>query len=320
MKKNLKLLLILFLIGLLAFSVVGCGQDDNNENVTPPPVTEEPDNDEEPALDPQEVLMEAAKAYFPLVANETNIIKSEDVKEMLDSNPNSVLILDIRTAEDFEAGHIPGAIHSEFGAVGDIMDRLPTNKPVVVACYTGQTAGQTVGALRMAGFDNVKSLYYGMRKGWSGESELPTEGTGMVAAADLPAASAPADEREEILWASAKEMFAAIVAGNRGLILPADLHEALEGNPNSFYVVDIRKLEDYEAGFIPGAIHSGWANIGNILETLPTNRPVVIGCYSGQTAGQTVGVLRMLGFDAKSLQSGVRDGWVQTDDLPLVTE
>ncbi len=322
MKKTLKLLLILFLIGMMVFSVVGCGKNE----ATPPPATEDPVTedpapvDEEPALDPQEVLLEAAKAYFPAVANDNNMIPSADVKDMLDGNPNSVFILDIRSAEDFEAGHIPGAVHSAWGAVGEIMDRLPTNKPIVVACYTGQTAGQTVAALRMAGFDNVKSLIYGMRKGWSEQSGLPTEGTGMAAAADLSVVSAPADEKEEILWARAKEVFADITAGNRGLIPSVDLNDALESNPNSFYVLDIRRAEDYEAGFIPGAIHSGWANVGNLLETLPTNRPVVVACYSGQTAGQTVGVLRMLGFDAKSLVSGVRDGWVQTENLPLVTE
>lgn len=317
MKTNGKLLLILLLIGTLIFGASGCGQ--NSAPAPQPPAQEEPAA-EVPALDPQEVLMAAAKAYFPPVAEKNNIIESEQVKEMLDGNPTSVFILDIRRAEDFEAGHISGAVHSEWGKVGEIMDRLPKNKPIVVACYTGQTAGQTVAALRMAGFDNAQSLFYGIRKGWGEKAQLPLEGTGMVAAADLPAVSAPANEEEEILWEKAQDMFGDIAAGNRALIESLTLNEALESNPNAYYVLDIRRLDDYEEGHIPGAVHSPWAKVGDILETLPTNRPIVVACYSGQTAGQTVGVLRMLGFRVESLLSGVRDGWVGTDELPLVTE
>lgn len=98
------------------------------------------------------------------------------------------------------------------------------------------------------------------------------------------------------------------------------MKEALEANPNSFYVLDIRKGEDFDAGHIEHSVHSAWAKVGDLLETLPTNRPVVIGCYSGQTAGQTVGILRMLGFDARSLLAGVRDGWVEKEGLPVVTK
>lgn len=314
MRKNAKLLLILFVISMLMISVVGCGQNNSQ-----PPVINEPVVNEPPALDPQEVVLDAAKAYFPKVAD-NNIIESEKVKEALDANPDAMFILDIRRAEDFELGHIPGAVHSEWGKVGEIMDRIPKNKPVVVACYTGQTAGQTVAMLRLAGFDNVKSLFYGVKAGWVGKSEFPTEGTGMVAAAELPAVSSPADEKEEILWEKAQAVFTDIVGGNRALIEPVELKAALEANPSSFYVLDIRKGEDFDAGHIEYSVHSAWAEVGNLLDTLPTNRPVIIACYSGQTAGQTVGILRMLGFDARSLLAGVRDGWVGKEALPVVTK
>jgi rhodanese-related sulfurtransferase len=318
MKKNAKLLLILLLVGLMVFSVVGCG---SNNGAVEPPETEDP-VDEEPVviLDPQQVAVDAAKAYFAAVADHNNLIKSEDLKDMLDANPNSALVIDIRSAEDFEAGHIEGAVHSAWGKIGEIMDRIPTNRPVVVACYSGQTAGQTVGLLRMAGFDNVQSLRYGMKLGWVEGEEFPADGEGMNAAADLPVVSQPATEEEEILWEKAKVVFADIAAGNRALIEPVDLLDALEANPNAMYVLDIRSGEDFAEGHIEHSVHSAWAKVGDVLDTLPTNRPVVVGCYSGQTAGQTVGVLRMLGFDAKSLLYGVRDGWVQRAELPLVTE
>jgi rhodanese-related sulfurtransferase len=38
---------------------------------------------------------------------------------------------------------------------------------------------------------------------------------------------------------------------------------------------------------------------------LPKDKTIVVYCYTGQTAGQTVGILRLLGYDAVSLNGGV---------------
>ena len=197
------------------------------------------DEGEGEALDAGAVIRAAAETYFAAVAGDNNIMPAAELKDMLDANPESVFVLDIRRAEDFAAGHIVGAYHSEWGQVGEIMDRLPANKPVVVACYTGQTAGQTVGALRMAGFTNAKSLQGGMNNGWAANS-FPVEATGANAAADLSAVSGPVGEEETILWEAAQAFFAEVAAGNRGAILAWDLYDALQANPNSFYILDIR--------------------------------------------------------------------------------
>ena len=56
---------------------------------------------------------------------------------------------------------------------------------------------------------------------------------------------------------------------------------------------------------------------------IPTDKPVVIYCYSGQTASQVMGVLRALGFEAYNLPGGMGkeggSGWLGAG-LPVVTE
>ena len=42
---------------------------------------------------------------------------------------------------------------------------------------------------------------------------------------------------------------------------------------------------------------------------LPSGK-LIVACYSGQTAGQTTAVLRMLGHDAVSLHYGMAVGWI----------
>ncbi|MCR3923192.1 MAG: rhodanese-like domain-containing protein [Firmicutes bacterium] len=314
MKFNAKLLFTVILICVMAFSVVGCTKTEAKPDPTPPPTTD-------PVLNPEDVLEAAAKAYFPKVAESNNMIASEEVHELLEANPNSLLIIDIRSAEDFEAGHITGAVHSPWPEVGQIIDRIPTNKPVVIACYTGQTSGQTVGVLRAIGFENVKSLTSGIRLGWTEKSGFELEGTGMVAASELSSVSSAATPEEEILWDAAKAYFPKVAASAEGnkLISGPDLHEALEANPKSFYVVDIRSADDFALKHIAGSVHSPWSKFGEMLDTLPTNLPIVVACYSGQTAGQTLGILRLMGYDAYSLAYGVHNGWEAKDGLPLVS-
>ena len=45
---------------------------------------------------------------------------------------------------------------------------------------------------------------------------------------------------------------------------------------------------------------------------LPKDKPVYVYCYSGQTAGQTIALLRLLGIDAYSVKSGYSIGEVAT--------
>ncbi len=57
---------------------------------------------------------------------------------------------------------------------------------------------------------------------------------------------------------------------------------------------------------------AGFANI-------PTDKPIVVHCYSGQTASQTVAILRLLGYEAYNLSGGMNNGWL-ANELPTVTE
>ena len=81
-----------------------------------------------------------------------------------------VFVLDIRTAEDFALGHIAGAVNLPFsqGMQESFADLLPMDKQIIVTCYTGQTAGQTIAVLRMLGYDAL-SLKLGMKLGWEAE-------------------------------------------------------------------------------------------------------------------------------------------------------
>ncbi len=328
MKRKWNLLLALLLVGLMVFVFAGCTTPDEEpeEDENDVEDVEDVEENEVDALDPKEVLMEAALDYFDHVAaGNNNMTQSAEIKDMLDANPDSVLIIDVRRGEDFEEGHIPGSVHSAPGKIGEIIERIPRNKPVFIACYTGQNAGYVMASLRMAGFDNVTTMIYGINLGWTGRDEFPLEGEGMVLAADLPEVSSPKNEKEEILWERVKEYMAEVDAGQVGWIGVGEPQEAfyeeLQSNPNSALVLDIRRADDFAEGHIEHSENVAWGAFGEKLNELPTNIPIAVACYSGQTGAQTMAVLRMLGYDnARNILYGVRDGWVERSELPVVTE
>ncbi len=67
-------------------------------------------------------------------------------------------------------------------------------------------------------------------------------------------------------------------------------------------------LAEYlDPGHIPGAVQytpRSDLKLGTFLRTLPTNKTIVVYCYTGQTSSFITAYLRLLGYDAKSLLYG----------------
>lgn len=119
------------------------------------------------------VLVDSVKTYFnDLEKGCNNLIDCESLYKKIGAK-DEIFILDIRKAEDFDKGHIEGAVHSEWSEVWDFIDEevLPKDEKIIVVCYTGQTAGQTVSILKILGYDAC-SLKGGMVNGWN-KSDMP---------------------------------------------------------------------------------------------------------------------------------------------------
>ena len=87
------------------------------------------------------------------------------------------IVLDVRTAEEFEAAHVPGAINIPHDEVGARLAELEQyrNREIVVYCRSGKRAGEAGQVLSAAGFEGVKDLE-GHMVFWKAH-ELPLAGT-----------------------------------------------------------------------------------------------------------------------------------------------
>ena len=62
-------------------------------------------------------------------------------------------VLDVRGAAEFEAGHVPDALHVPHTRIGINVDSLPVDKPLLVYCNSGARAAAAVAMLARLGFD-----------------------------------------------------------------------------------------------------------------------------------------------------------------------
>jgi len=72
-----------------------------------------------------------------------------------------IVFVDTRNRGQFDAGHIPGALHIEWREILSRRGEIPTDQPVVLYCETGLLSSKAQFALSVAGRDNVKVLWGG---------------------------------------------------------------------------------------------------------------------------------------------------------------
>jgi hydroxyacylglutathione hydrolase len=101
-----------------------------------------------------------------------------EVEALLESG--DVAVVDVRNGSEWEAGHIPGSINLPLGRLAENLDRVPTDRPIVVHCQTGARSAVAIGLLQSRGFERVSALR-GDFKGWK-------EGGRRTDAAEQPAA------------------------------------------------------------------------------------------------------------------------------------
>lgn len=105
-------------------------------------------------------------APLPTVAAATLAAASQE-------HSRGAYVLDVRTAGEFEAGHIEGAHRLHAGRVMAELDDLPRGRAIVVYCETGARATVVAAALRSQGFGPVAELE-GSYVGWVGAAAART--------------------------------------------------------------------------------------------------------------------------------------------------
>lgn len=77
-------------------------------------------------------------------------------------NTKHAQVVDVRGAEEFGKGSLPNAKNIPAAKIGDRLGDLKKERPVILICNTGKTAGPAAAQLRAAGFGEVYVLAGGL--------------------------------------------------------------------------------------------------------------------------------------------------------------
>lgn len=111
--------------------------------------------------DNKAIATDEMAGYLEFVDYGGGVIFAEQIPK--DEWPKMVVI-DARDAGQFAKGHIPGAINMDWRQVLAKRNEIPKDKPVLIYCNTGSLSAQAGFALRVAGWENVRTLQGGMEE------------------------------------------------------------------------------------------------------------------------------------------------------------
>ncbi|GIK72714.1 MAG: hypothetical protein BroJett021_17020 [Chloroflexota bacterium] len=209
--------------------------------------------------------------------------KIDDVKAAIE---NGAYVVDVREASEYEAGHIPGAVNIPIRTLAQSLDQIPTDQPVLIYCASGHRAGMATAALRMLGYDNVKSFPGGWKAWTTAEGEVSTEATAP--------GSFPAKEVDPAMLAAVDAFLSAIPEGFYAVGTVEKLQEAID---NGAVLIDVREDSEVAQGMIAGAIHIPLRSLIDNLDQVPQDKPVITYCASGHRSALANAMLHTLGYD-----------------------
>ncbi len=84
---------------------------------------------------------------------------TQDQAHLLIQN-DKVVIIDVRTKEEFDKGHIPNAINIPLESITDttVIENVAKDKPVALYCRSGRRATEAGNRLVKAGYKNVMNF------------------------------------------------------------------------------------------------------------------------------------------------------------------
>ena len=261
-----------------------------------------------------------------------------------------LVILDIRSSADggraaFEAGHIPGAVHSDYAAdgwrakVGNAPGMLPSldhlaalagslgirpeSRVVIVPAGLAATdfaaAARVYWTLKLIGHGQQTILDGGF-KGWQAGPARP-----VAAGPSRPEAAAP---YPVVVKQELRSTADATFVASRG-----KLATLVDARATSYFEGNEKAPEATRAGHIPGAVSRDYAaafdpatgklrpqsDLGALYGSVPSG-PAISYCNTGHTAALNWFVLsEVLGRDEVSLYDGSMTDWTQDPERPVAS-
>ncbi len=205
--------------------------------------------------------------------SDINAVNFETLDVLLE-NKEHVLVVDIRTAQEYQSGHLVGASH-------DILDSTTLEKRVkTIQNRLPDVASQ----YNLVLIDNDGS---GAKKAAQSMTEMGIQ--------------------TFYLDGGMNNLSENLVSSSQTVIDSEELREKLAVNED-LYLLDVRQPDELLESKINGAVNIPLAEIfqPNGMDSIPTDKPVVIICGSGNRATIATYALAQEGIDFQVLEGGMK--------------
>ena len=230
----------------------------------------------------------AAEAYADRLAEEDGVrllTIGELQTRVAQREHETVYLVDVRTREEYERGHVPGFRWFPGGQAVQRCDDLAVvkNGTVVFCCDRKARAIATASWYRQIGFREVYAVQGGT-SAWA-ESGLPLE-QGMSVAEPFGVAEA----REEVRLISPKQLLSSLA-------------------PPTVIFVDTS--QDFARGHVPGSqwVPRGWLELQIEGVARRKDAPVAVTCTDGLNSALAARALKELGYADVSVLDGGIEAW-----------
>lgn len=279
--------------------------------------------DQKQDLQAQLPQVDETEALYQYVERAADLINSKIVPTMITAdevheNLGTYLIVDLRSPEAYAQGHIKGAKNVQLAQLLDFFlnSCYPSRyEKIALVCYSGQMASYATSLLRIAGYTNMYAMKRGM-SAWNRQfaeqywiknatnkyaDRLETKANLKGQEYEYPKIETGKQHAIEIVETRVQELL------EKGFKAARVKNDEVFENTDKYYIINYWPESKYDQGHIPGAVqYTPKKSLSRLtyLNTLPTDKPIVVYCYTGQHSAFVVAYLRLLGYDAKSLLWG----------------
>jgi glyoxylase-like metal-dependent hydrolase (beta-lactamase superfamily II) len=223
-----------------------------------------------------------APSYFPKDAeiNRSGARGLSELQPPAALTPQQVLelrdhiLLDVRSAADFGAAHVPGSMNIGLGGqfamwAGSL---IPLNSAIIIIADTSTQVDESVVRLARVGIEGVKGYLEGGVESWRN-------------------AGFPLDSIEQVSVAQLKEQMA-----------NSDLQ-----------IIDVRRSGEYVGGHVPSALNAPLASLDKSIGPLPLKKDklTAVICAGGYRSSAAASLLQKEGFSKLLNVSGGTGAWVK---------
>ncbi len=185
------------------------------------------------------------------------------------------VVLDVRSAREFGAGHVPGALNiglgGQFATWAGTLISMGT--PIVIVAESDDKVDEAVMRLARVGIESVKGYLQGGIDAWR------ESGLGM---------------------------------SHLTQITVNDLHNLIE-KESELQILDVRRPTEYEGGHVPDARHLPLSSLQPIIPNLaldPT-KPTAVICAGGYRSSAATSILEQHGFKKLLNVTGGTSAWIE---------